>query len=418
MIPIELTIDALGSGGDGLAKTAEGSRIVVPGALPGERVRAVIGKAGRAESVEILSAAPDRVTPPCAHFGACGGCSIQHLGATAYADWKTGLLRDALNRAGLAPEIAPLRSIPPRTRRRADLAAVNAASGVALGFHRDGSADIVDATNCEILSPVLATALPGLRGVLREALDAAERVDLHLTATKEGIDVLITGRLPDARIRAKLAEYARAADIPRIAWRKNIRATPEIVVLRAVPHLDISGVAVEPPPGAFLQAAAESEAILVAEVVGAIGKAKRVADLYAGLGTFTFPLSARVHAVEGNDPARLALDAAARKSERAGRVTSETRDLDRRPLTPPELEAYDAAIFDPPREGAEAQARNFARGRIPTVIGVSCNPVTFARDAKIMTDGGYKLERVVPVDQFLWTGHLELVATFKKPRKR
>jgi 23S rRNA (uracil1939-C5)-methyltransferase len=418
MAAIELTIDALGSGGDGLARTAEASRVIVPGALPGERVRATIGKGARAENVEILAASPDRVTPPCAHFGACGGCSIQHLGAAAYAEWKAGLLREALNRVGLSPEIAPLRSIPPRTRRRADLAAVNAASGVALGFHRDGSADIVDVANCEVLSPVLAAALPGLRGVLREALDAAERVDLHLTATKEGIDVLITGRLPDARIRAKLAEYARAADIPRIAWRKNIRSTPEIVVLRAVPHLDISGVPVEPPPGAFLQAARESEAILVEEVTAAIGKSKRVAELYAGLGTFTFPLSARVHAVEGNDPARLALDAAARKAERAGRVTSETRDLDRRPLTPPELEAYDAAIFDPPREGAEAQARNFARGRVPTIVGVSCNPVTFARDAKIMAEGGYKLERIVPVDQFLWTGHLELVATFKKPRKR
>lgn len=418
MTAIELTIDALGSGGDGLAKTQAGSRVIVPGALPGERVRATIGKGSRAETVEILTPSPDRVAPPCAHFGACGGCSIQHLGAAAYAEWKIGLLRDALSRAGLSPEIAPMRSIPRHTRRRADLAAVNAASGVALGFHRDGSADIVDVTNCEVLSPVLAAALPGLRGVLREALDASERVDLHLTATKEGIDLLITGRLPDARIRAKLAEYARAADIPRIAWRKNFRATSEIVVLRAVPHLDISGVPVEPPPGAFLQAAFESEALLVEEVVGAIGKAKRVADLYAGLGTFTFPLTARVHAVEGNDLARLALDAAARKSERAGRVTSQTRDLDRRPLTPPELEAYDAAIFDPPREGAEAQARNFARGRVPTVVGVSCNPVTFARDAKLMVDGGYKLERIVPVDQFLWTGHLELVATFKKPRKR
>ena len=174
----------------------------------------------------------------------------------------------------------------------------------------------------------------------------------------------------------------------------------------------------EPPPGAFLQASADAAAILIAEVAEAIGKAKRVADLYAGLGTYTFPLTARVHAFEGNDAARAALDAAARKSKRAGRIVAETRDLDRRPLTPPELEAFDALVFDPPREGAELQARTLARGRVPIVVGVSCNPVSFARDAKALTEGGYTLTRVTPIDQFPWTGHLELVGVFVKPKRR
>jgi 23S rRNA (uracil1939-C5)-methyltransferase len=370
MPTIEIEIDALGAGGDGLAKGPE------------------------------------------------GGCSIQHLDDASYVDWKIGLARAALAREGLAPEIAPLRRVAPKTRRRADLAAVKAASGVALGFHTENSANVIDLAACEVLTPALFAALPALRGALADILRPAQRVDVHLTATETGSDVLFTGAAPDAKARARLAEYARAADIPRVAWRTDAKRSAEIVALRRVPVLTLSGVPVEPPPGAFLQASAAAEAILIAEVAAAIGKAKRVADLYAGLGTFTFPLAARTHAFEGNDAARAALDAAARKVKRAGKIVAETRDLDRRPLTPPELEAFDALVFDPPREGAEVQARNIARGRVPVVVGVSCNPVSFARDAKLLVEGGYALTRVAPVDQFPWTGHLELVGVFAKPRKR
>ncbi|MFM7346553.1 MAG: class I SAM-dependent RNA methyltransferase [Tagaea sp.] len=418
MAKIEVDIDALGTGGDGLAKGPDGARLIVPGALPGERVRVEPGKGGRCSTAEILVPSPDRVAAPCRHFGACGGCSIQHLADGAYAVWKTGLARAALARDGLEPEIAPLRRVAPKTRRRAELAAVRAASGVALGFHSENSASIVDLAACEVLAPALFAALPALRAALADILRPAQRVDVHLTATATGIDVLLTDTAPDAKARARLAEYARAADIPRVAWRAGPRNGPEIVALRRVPTLALSGVPVEPPPGAFLQASAEAEAILIEEVAGALGKAKRVADLYAGLGTFTFPLAARVRAFEGNDAARAALDAAARKAKRAGKVEAETRDLDRRPLTPPELEAYDAAVFDPPREGAEAQARNLARSRVPIVVGVSCNPVTFARDAKLLVEGGYTLTRVAPVDQFPWTGHLELVGVFAKAKRR
>ncbi|MCM0022264.1 MAG: class I SAM-dependent RNA methyltransferase, partial [Tagaea sp.] len=332
--------------------------------------------------------------------------------------WKTGLARAALARDGLTPEIAPVRRVAPKSRRRADLAAVKAAAGVALGFHIENSANVIDLAACEVLSPALFGALSALRAALADILRPAQRVDVHATATATGIDVLFTGAAPDAKARARLAEYARAADIPRVAWRTEAKRSAEIVALRRVPALSLAGATVEPPPGAFLQASAEAEAILIAEVAEAIGKAKRVADLYAGLGTFTFPLAARVHAFEGNDAARAALDAAARKSKRAGRIVAETRDLDRRPLTPPELEAFDALVFDPPREGAELQARNLARGRVPVVVGVSCNPVSFARDAKALAEGGYTLTRVTPIDQFPWTGHLELVGVFAKPKRR
>jgi 23S rRNA (uracil1939-C5)-methyltransferase len=418
MPTIEIEIDALGAGGDGLAKGPDGVRLIVPGALPGERARVEPGKGGRAISVEILAPSPHRIAAPCRHFGVCGGCSIQHLADAAYVDWKTGLARAALAREDLAPEIAPLRRVAPKSRRRAELAGVRTASGVALGFHHENSASVVDLETCDVLTPSLFAALPGLRLALADILRPAQRVDVHLTETGVGIDVLFTGATPDAKSRARLAEYARAADIPRIAWRTDARRSAEIVVLRRVPTLSLAGVAVEPPPGAFLQASAEAEAILVEEVAAALGKAKRVADLYAGLGTFTFPLGARVHAFEGNDAARAALDAAARKAARAGKIVAETRDLDRRPLTPPELEAFDALVFDPPREGAQVQARNLARGRVPIVVGVSCNPVSFARDAKLLVEGGYALTRVVPVDQFPWTGHLELVGIFAKPKKR
>lgn len=418
MPTIEIEIDALGAGGDGLAKGPDGARLIVPGALPGERARVEPGKSGRCSSVEILAPSSHRVAAPCRHFGACGGCSIQHLDDASYADWKIGLARAALAREGLTPEIAPLRRVAPKTRRRAELAAVKAATGVALGFHHENSSRVVDLETCEVLTPSLFAALPGLRMALADVLRSGQRVDAHLTATDAGIDVLFTGAAPDAKARARLAEYARAADIPRIAWRNDARRSAEIVALRRVPTLTLSGVPVEPPPGAFLQASAEAETILIEEVVAALGKAKRVADLYAGLGTFTFPLGARVHAFEGNDAARAALDAAARKAKRAGKIVAETRDLDRRPLTPPELEEFDAAVFDPPREGAQIQARNLARGRVPVVVGVSCNPVSFARDAKLLVEGGYKLARIVPVDQFPWTGHLELVGVFAKPKRR
>lgn len=418
MTEFETTIDALGAGGDGLAKAPDGARLIVPGTLPGERVRVMPGKGGRGTVLQILTPAAARATPPCRHFGICGGCSIQHLAEPAYVEWKLGLARAALAREGLDPAIAPLRGVPRHDRRRAEFAAVRTAAGVALGFHREGEAGVVDLAACEVLAPPLFAALPALRAALADVLRQAQRVDAHLTATETGIDVLFTGAAPDAKARARLAEYARAADIPRVAWRTSARHSPEIVALRRVPVLTLSGVAVEPPPGAFLQASAAAEAILVEEVAGAFGKAKRVADLYAGLGTFTFPSPARVHAFEGNDAARAALDAAARKAKRAGRIAAETRDLDRRPLTPPELEAFDALVFDPPRDGALVQARNLARGRVPMVVGVSCNPISFARDAKILTEGGYALTRVVPVDQFPWTGHLELVGVFAKARKR
>lgn len=411
---LELEIRRLGASGDGIAD----GPIFVAGALPGERVRVRrIGKE-RARLLDVLAGARARVAAPCAHFGTCGGCAVQHLADDAYAQWKVSLVETALAARGLAATVEPLVRIAPGTRRRAELAARRTPEGVLLGFHEAASAAIVDLRACHVLVPALVRLLPALRGLLGDMLRPGETCDLHASAADNGIDLLVTGRSPDPRRRTALADFAAANGIVRIAWRRNAGDTPEIVALHEAPLVSVGGIPVALPPGAFLQAAREAEAALSAEVATALAKAKRVVDLYAGLGTFSFPLAARVHAVEGDGAASAAMLAAARGTGRAGRITCEARDLARRPLLPEELDDYDAAIFDPPREGASEQARHLAASAIPLVVGVSCNPATFARDARTLVDGGYELRRVVPVDQFVWTGHVELVAVFAKPKKR
>ncbi|MBI1244872.1 MAG: hypothetical protein GC202_07690 [Alphaproteobacteria bacterium] len=411
---LELTIARLGASGDGVAD----GPIYVAGALAGERVRVRrIGK-DRAQLVEVIERARERVAPPCAHFGTCGGCAVQHLADDAYAGWKTALVKAALAARGLDVAIEPMVRIAAPTRRRAELAARRTPEGVTLGFHESASGAIVDLASCAVLVPPLVALLPALRKLLAESLRPGETCDLHVTAADNGVDLLVTGRSPDTRRRAALADFAAANRIVRIAWRRNPGDAPEIVALHEAPRIDIGGVAVVPPPGAFLQAARAAEEALAGEAMDAIGKAKRVVDLYAGLGTFSFPLAGRVHAVEGDAAASAAMLAAARAAGRAGRITCEARDLARRPLLPEELDDYDAAIFDPPREGAGEQARHLAASTVPVVVGISCNPATFARDARTLVDGGYELKRVVPVDQFRWTGHVELVAIFAKAKSR
>jgi 23S rRNA (uracil1939-C5)-methyltransferase len=412
---LELAIRRLGASGDGVAD----GPVYVAGALPGERVRAKRTGKERARLVDVIDASPARVEPPCAHFGSCGGCAVQHLASDAYAEWKTGLVRAALASRGLdGVPVEPLVRIAPATRRRAEFAARRTREGIELGFHEAGGEAIVDIAGCRILVPALAALLPPLRKFLAEALRPDETCDLHATAADNGIDLLVTGRSPDARRRATLAGFAAENRIVRIAWRRSAGDAPEIVAMHEAPRVDVGGVGVAPPPGAFLQAAREAETALAAEAAAALSRAKRVVDLYAGLGTFSFPLAQRVHAVEGDAGASAAMLAAARAAGRAGRITCEARDLARRPLMPEELDDYDAAIFDPPREGAGEQARHLAASAVPLAIGVSCNPATFARDARTLVDGGYELKRVVPVDQFVWTGHVELVATFAKAKKR
>jgi 23S rRNA (uracil1939-C5)-methyltransferase len=411
---LDITIRKLGANGDGVAD----GPLYVAGTLPGEQVRATrIGKE-RARLVAILTPSPDRVAAPCPHFGACGGCSLQHLSDAAYVAWKSDLLRAALASRGFDIAPLPMLRIAPGTRRRAELAARRTSDGLLLGFHANASDAITDMTACHVLEAPIVALLPKLRMLLDDLLRGNEALDLHLTRADNGFDLLLTGRTLDARKRLAFADFAASNGIVRTTWRSEPGTVAEIVALHENPHVTFGTVRVVPPPGAFLQAARPAELAIAAEISVAVGRAKRTVDLFAGLGTFGFPLTGRVHAVEGDFAAVAAMQDAARASFRAGRFTAEARDLERRPLMPEDLEPFDAAIFDPPREGAAEQAKWLAQSDVPTIVAVSCNPTTFARDARILAEGSYTLTRVVPVDQFLWTSHLELVAVFAKPKTR
>jgi 23S rRNA (uracil1939-C5)-methyltransferase len=422
---MELTIDALGAEGDGIATLADGGKIFVPLALPGERVRVHRPASGsKAVLDEILTPSPDRVAPVSPHFGACGGCSMQHLALEPYRDWKRGLLVGALAHAGLAADaVGPLVSVPPASRRRATWFARRGADGkVIIGFLARASHDIVDMRECPVLAPPLVALLAPLRDLLGRMLPPGGRAEVIANLLDTGIDLLLRmpGALPPP-LRQMLAGFAAQRDLARLSWQAMARpgaaaSAWEPIVERRPARVQFGKVAVALPPGAFLQATKQAEDILVGEAVAAVAGAKRVADLFSGAGAFTFPLAAQsqVHAVDGDKMLIAALRRAADAAGIGGRITTDVRDLLKRPLVADELKKFDAVVFDPPRAGASSQAGRIAAARIPVVVAVSCNPASFARDAKLLVDGGYTLEKIVPVDQFLWTAHLELVAVFRR----
>jgi len=414
--PLDLSIEEIGAHGDGVAHRG-GETIFVPYTLPGDRVLA--RRIGPDHALPQSWSARQILPHParCPHFGSCGGCALQHLDDDAYAGWKLRQLEVALSRRGFgAVEIAPLVRARPKERRRADFGAARSGDSVSIGFHAYRSRTLVDMQGCAVLDPALVALLPALRGLMRDLLDDRQTADLLVTRTEGGLDLLI-GRVPalDRARREAVAAFAAAQDLARVAWRRA-GETPEILIQRRVPHMRFGSVPVDLPPGAFLQASASGEAAIVASVRAGVAGAKRIADLFAGCGTISFPLAAqaRVHGVEGAKDLAAALAAAANRSGKAGRVTVETRDLDRRPLLADELSAFDAVVFDPPRDGAAAQAAEIARSPVARVVGVSCNPATFARDARILVDAGFRLLGVTPIDQFLWSPHLELVGAFAR----
>ena len=421
---IELTIEALGARGDGVA-SFEGERVIVPLAAPGDRVKARLARdkegrlAGRIRAV--LEAGPARVTPPCPHFGdhprgGCGGCTLQHLAPEVYRDWKLKQLEAALARHGLAADaIEPLAVSPPASRRRADLTVSRKKEGVIVGFNARGSHRVVDLAECHVLRPGLAALFRPLRDLLAPLMKPGDSAEARLAATDSGTDLLLVSAIelgPGARER--IADFAARHDLARVARAHPKHPVTETLLERRPVRMVMGGVPVPLPPGAFLQATAEGEAALCEFVAEAAAGARRVADLYAGVGTFTFPLAAvaaKVHAVERDRPSVAAIEAAARAAQRPG-VTAEARDLDKRPLDAGALGAFDTVVFDPPRAGAAAQAEAIAASSISRVIAVACNPATFARDARLLCDGGFRLARLRPVDQFLWSTHLELAALF------
>lgn len=415
----ELTVTEVGARGDGVA-LLDGVKIFVPLTVAGDRVRLRIpagppakGEALRGELLELLEPGPGRGTPACGHFGRCGGCSLQHMDDDAYAAWTLELVRGTLARVGLDEvPFAPLSRTPPGARRRARFAALKRGGKVWLGFNERMSHRLADLAECPVLTPRLTALLAPLREALAGVLPDGGGCDVVANDLEGGIDLLLVGpRSLDRTARERLVGFAEEA-VARISWQATDRDSPEPVAARRPAVIRFDGVPVAPPPGAFLQASAEGEATLVAAVTDAVGGAGRIADLFAGIGTFALPLSASaaVHAVESDRPAVAALT----KAAGGRRVTVETRDLFENPLTPRELARFDAVVFDPPRAGAAAQAQALAQSKVPLVVGVSCNPATFARDARTLADGGYRLERVHPVDQFLWSAHVELVGVFRR----
>ncbi|KPF61435.1 RNA methyltransferase [alpha proteobacterium AAP81b] len=391
----------LAARGDGV--TADGRFVI--GAAIGDRVRFD----GDAVTIE---PGPGHVTPPCRHFPDCGGCQLQHISDADYCTFVVDRIVRALAHCGVEPGwVAPVALSPPRSRRRASLRAVRRGGALTLGFNAEGTHRIVDVETCHVLLPELFALVAPLRALLKAALGEGQGAGVTLTMSDSGPDLLLANVAADRLDRIeRLTDFARMHDLARLAVEGP--AGVETVVEARAPLLTMGGVAVGLPPAPFLQATREGEAALVAAVLDCVGDARRVADLFCGLGTFALPLSrtARVLAADAGGPALAVLQGAARAAGRP--VETLHRDLFRRPLTADELASCDAVVFDPPRAGAQAQSAALAASRVPLVVAVSCNPSTFARDAERLVAGGYRLARLWPVAQFRWSTHVELVAEF------
>ena len=420
---MEVLIERMGAGGDGIAP----GPVYVPQGLPGERLHVEInGKRGDgalATIHEILNPSLDRIAPACTHFlEGCGGCALQHWAPTPQAAWKRERLRVALARGGF-PEAPVTETIttPPGARRRADFAIRRGTDGLRLGFHAAGSAAILDIAACPVLHPRLVAVLKPLRDLLPRlpALKRDGSAVLNLLDT--GPDLLLrTDGTLDAAGRALLAGFAAAQGLPRIAWARG-NGVPEIAAQLGPVSITLSGVAVTPAPGAFLQASPEGEQAIIASMLAGLpaklaGRG-RIADLHAGFGTLSLALArrGRVTAFESDGAAVAALANAAAK---AGLPLAATRrDLVRQPLMVAELAPFAAVVLDPPFAGAEEQAALLARSAVPAVIYVSCNPQALSRDLHFFADQGWRVDAATPIDQFLWSGQLEAVIALSRPSK-
>ncbi len=410
-----LDIVRLGLRGDGV--TADG--LVVPGALPGETVRAAPEEGTRPPRARldvVLKASADRIAPFCPYFGTCGGCAIQHLAPAPYAAWKRDLVVGALARAGIEAPVAPLLDAHGSGRRRITLHVRAGEGGPSAGFMAARSHALVAIEHCPITEAALHRAPEIARRVSRPLGGGGGKpLDVQVTATAGGLDVDIRGHGPASdRVRHALVLLAGELDLARLSLHGDV------LIVRRPPEIPAGRSRLVPPAGGFLQATAEGEATLARLVVEGVGKAKRVADLFSGAGAFSLALAEghTVHAVEGEAAALTSLDRAFRDTAGLRTITTERRDLFRRPLLAPELDRYDAVVFDPPRAGAEAQSARIAESKVPVVVGVSCDAGSFARDAALLVRGGYRLEAVTPVDQFRHSPHVETVGVFRRPGKK
>lgn len=405
--PLVVTIERLGAKGDGVARS-EGTERFIAGALPGETWEIGDGVPPRR-----VTDSPARRVAPCRHFGTCGGCMSQHMNDALYNEWKTAIVRDAFAHRGLDADVRPVLRLPLQTRRRAFLGIERRGADVVIGFREEGQHALVNMDECLLLDAAIVAALPHFKAMARIAMPDRTSGRLVVTRLDAGLDVAFDNGhkmlKPDER-----AQLAGLADSARIA-RLVVAGDP--IVVRAEPRLALSGVEVDVPPSLFLQAVPEAERVMIDLVTAALPKkAKRVADLFSGLGTFTFPLARRVQvtAFDSDRRAIQVLEAAVRRASGLKPIEARVRDLFREPLSPKELENFDAVVLDPPRAGAAEQAERLARSKVPVVIAVSCAPATLARDARTLIDAGFKMGPVHPIDQFIFSPHIEAVTVFQR----
>ena len=406
---MKFVIDRLGHHGDGIALGPDGP-VFVSQMLPGEEVTGDLA-GDRLTNTRIVTPSDQRVRPPCVHAKTCGGCLLQHASDGFVAGWKVDIVKSALAGQGLQADFLPIVTSPPRSRRRATLSARRTKSGALIGFHARGSDTLVAVPECQLLHPDVMAGFAALEALVKIGGSRAGEVSFTVTRSLGGLDVSAIGGKPiESGLAMELARVVEAFGLARLTWNG------ETVALRTMPMQRFGRALVAPPPGAFLQATAEGEAALLAAVTAAVGPARRIADLFAGVGTFALPLAERaeVHAVEGEVAMVVAMEKGWRQADGMRRLTVETRDLYRRPLEADELTGFDAVVIDPPRAGAEAQVATLAKSAVPVIASVSCNPVTFARDAKVLVQAGYVLTSIQIVDQFRWSSHVELVGRFQR----
>ena len=411
-----VTIEKLGAQGDGVAGSATGP-VYVPFSLPGETV-AVARVRNQGTIISIATPSPDRQEPPCRHFGpdgvngTCGGCTLQHLADAPYRAFKRQLVIDALKSKGLTAEVGEVIPARPGERRRVVFAARKTEKDMLIGFNQAESHHIVAIEECPISSAGIIARLPAIKAIAASLATGAEPFRIAVLETLSGLDIAAdeVKKLSDQQRRKAIETVLGLRGIARVT------VNGEILVEPSKPLIDFGGVQVSPPPGGFAQATKPAEEAMAELVLAHAGKAKRIADLFAGAGTFSLRLAriGRVHAVEAEAKALAALDHAARNTQGLKPVTVEKRDLFRRPLMTQEFKPFDMVVFDPPRAGAEFQCKELARSAVKKIAAVSCNPLTLARDLAILVEGGYRITSVTPIDQFLWTSHVEVVATLEK----
>jgi 23S rRNA (uracil1939-C5)-methyltransferase len=397
---IQCTAGAMGRHGEAAAEIA-GRRVHVAYALPGETVKASVDGA-HARAVEIVHASPERAAPFCPHFGACGGCALQHWQEAPYRAWKRDLVATALARRGIAAPVGDLVDAQGAGRRRVKMTARHDRAGF-LAYRRH---DLVAIAQCPAAVPALSNASTIARDLARLLVPPRRAIGVLMTATSAGLDAEVTEAVAVEGREAELARLAERHDLARLT------VGGEVMVRRRPALVRFGEVDVELPPGGFLQATEAGERAMAELVIEATAGARRIADLFSGAGPFALRLAQRmpVAAFDLDRAAVAALDAAWRRATGLKPVTARARDLFRAPLAAIELEGVEAVVFDPPRQGAETQAKHLARSGVPLVIAVSCDPASLARDLALLVAGGYRLERVTPIDQFKWTPHVEAVA--------